>query len=165
MTSRDVRDIMQVPLPAPAGPSNSLQPLRRAGPDPQARQKRPDGITRELYALIGDNAPNLALASRVVKPKFKERVKRTGPGVKWQWTGFSNPSRSSGLKKGTEEEREKERAAKGKLVLRHWVRDLPKGHIDGAPDEKFVKFNTSSLPFSYTPEEYTECLQGKLKLP
>jgi DNA methyltransferase 1-associated protein 1 len=154
MTSRDVRDIMGVSSSAP--PSSALQPPRRNGP-PDPRQKRPDGITRELYALIGDNAPSLALA-HAVKPKFKERIKRTAPSVKWQWTAFTNPSRGAGV---PGDEGDKAREAKKKLKLNHWVRDLPANHVGGAPDMKFAKFNTNSGPYSYTTEEYNLFLRGE----
>ncbi|KAK4704694.1 DNA methyltransferase 1-associated protein 1, partial [Phenoliferia sp. Uapishka_3] len=153
-TSRDVRDIMELGQ-APAAPSPlALQPPRRSGP-PNPREKRPDGITRELYALIGGNAPSLTLA-HVVKPKFKERVKRTGPSVKWQWSPFTNPARGDQM---PGDEGDKERDARKKLRLRHWVRDLPADHVEGAPDYKFHKFNTSSMPYSYTTEEYNHFLR------
>lgn len=154
MSGRDVRDILEIQQQQPPTSSSSLQPPRRSGGPPDPRVKRPDGITRELYALIGDNAPSLALA-HTVKPKFKERIKRTGPSVKWQWTAFSNPSR--GIAKAGEEggeKEDKEREASRTLRLHHWVKDLPADHVVGAPDHKFAKFNTSSEPYSYTAAEY-----------
>lgn len=158
-TSRDVRDILELgQAPGPPAANLSLQPPRRSGagpPDP--RHKRPDGITRELYALIGDNAPSLALA-QAVKPKFKERVKRSGPSVKWQWVPFTNPARADPI---PGEEGDKEKDTRKKLRLSHWVRDLPPNHVEGAPDFKFHKFNTSSQPYSYTNEEYTHYLRGE----
>lgn len=113
--------------------------------------KRPEGITRELYALIGDNAPSLALAQQqsTVKPKFKERIKRvqvnTTPVSKWLWTAFTNPAR--------------EGAEGAKLVLNHWVKNLPAAHQAGDPDSKFVQYNTSSQPYRYTEEEYEQLLK------
>ena len=156
-TSRDVRDILEIGS-GPAAPSAlALQPPRRSGP-PDPRAKRPDGITRELYALIGDNAPSLALA-QAVKPKFKERVKQSRPSVKWHWIPFTNPARGD---PAPGDEGDKERDARKKLRLRHWVRDLPADHVEGAPDFKFHKFNTSSMPYSYTTEEYNHFLRGQL---
>jgi DNA methyltransferase 1-associated protein 1 len=156
MTSRDVRDIMSISEPA-ASPGIGLQapPPRRAG---QQREKRPDGITRELYALMGDNAPSLALAQST-KPKFKERIKRTGPAIHWQLSAFTNPSRGA----GKPETEDKAAEARKKLKLSHWVRDLPANHVDGSPDAKFAKFNTSSQPYSYTEEEYTKWLSGAFR--
>lgn len=146
-------------ISAPAGGSALGTPApprrdRRSGP-PGQREKRPGGISRELYALIGNNAPSLALA-QANKPKFKERIKRQGPQVKWHWTPFTNPSRGAG-KEDTGDAAEN---ARKKLRLSHWVRDLPKDHVDGAPDPKFAKFNTSSQPYSYTDEEYEQWLRG-----
>jgi DNA methyltransferase 1-associated protein 1 len=171
MTSKDVRDIMQLG-PAPTStPGLSTKGGGRSNgpPNPlQHQHKRPDGITRELYALIGDNAPSLQMI-QPVKPKFKERIfnKKVGTGdsmksstsgkkkngdkqVKWQLIGFTNPSRSQ------EEEKEK----KKKLVLKHWVKDVPKNYIDGTPDTKFSKFNTTSQPFTYTEQEYQDYLKS-----
>jgi DNA methyltransferase 1-associated protein 1 len=93
-----------------------------------------------------------------MKPKFKERLKRVGPsGVKWQWATFTVASRAS---ERHGDEGDKDREARKKLKLRHWVRDLPPDHVEGAPDEKFAKFNTSSQPYSYTSEEYMNFLRG-----
>ncbi|GAA5870288.1 hypothetical protein JCM16303_001950 [Sporobolomyces ruberrimus] len=171
MTSKDVRDIMQLG-PAPGSSTGlSVPPTKRSGP-PGPPAKRPDGITRELYALIGDNAPSLAMA-QPVKPKFKERIKSrkdgqggTGSGgaggpstakssnVKWRLIGFRNPSRGEG-----EGQHARALEAKKKLVLRHWVKDVPKDYKDGTPDTKFSKFNTTSQPFSYTDQEYEQWLK------
>ncbi|GAA6022548.1 hypothetical protein JCM11491_005596 [Sporobolomyces phaffii] len=157
MTSRDVRDIMQLgPAPGPAsGGPLTVAPTKRSGP-PVPPVKRPDGITRELYALIGDNAPSLALA-QPVKPKFKDRIKpskqgkpdHTGRHAKVHWTliGFTNPSRPADH-------------GRDKLVLRHWVKDVAKDYRDGTPDAKFSKFNTTSQPFSYTDDEYDQWLKA-----
>ncbi|GAA5949545.1 hypothetical protein JCM3765_002698 [Sporobolomyces pararoseus] len=178
MTSKDVRDIMQLgPAPTPSSgssglivpPSNSSS-SKRSGPPLQggAAHKRPDGITRELYALIGDNSPSLQLAGLFLpgggglevnkKPKFKERklknsstLNKNNSGekkskVKWQLIGFKNPSR-------------KQSNARSKLILKHWVKDVPKNYIDGTEDKKFEKFNTTSQPFSYTSQEYDQWLK------
>ncbi|GAA5887582.1 hypothetical protein JCM6882_001457 [Rhodosporidiobolus microsporus] len=153
-SARDVRDIMQLGPGPSAGPSMSVAPSKRSGP-PGPPQKRPDGITRELYALIGDNAPTLALA-QPVKPKFKERIRRDKPTAHWQQVGFTNPSRGSGM---PAEAGDAEQQARRKLVLKHWVKELPANFVDGAPDHKFAKFNTTSQPFEYTDQEYETWLK------
>ncbi|GAA6050472.1 hypothetical protein JCM3770_002613 [Rhodotorula araucariae] len=158
MTSRDVRDILELG----AAPSPGLQPAasssRPSGP-PGPPAKRLGGIARELFALIGDNAPTLALA-QPVKPKFKERVKqRERSVVRWHQVAFTNPSRAAPAV-GVDTETEQERDARRRLVLRHWVKDLPTNHVDGAPDHKFAKFNTTSQPFSYTADEYNKWLKA-----
>ncbi|GAA6062086.1 hypothetical protein JCM10212_006509 [Sporobolomyces blumeae] len=172
MTSKDVRDIMQLG-PAPGSSSSSLslqpQPSKRSSGPPGPPVKRPDGITRELYALIGDNAPSLAMA-QPVKPKFKERIKSRnslsgGPGgpdrrggARWQLVGFTNPSRGAGT---PDDQLPDEHArARKKLVLRHWVKDLARDYVDGTPDTKFKRFNTTSQVFSYTDDEYDKWLKA-----
>lgn len=162
MTSRDVRDIMQLG-PAPAASSSSLlQPApssRRGGGPPGPPAKRLDGITRELYALIGDNQPALALA-QPVKPKFKERTKAVRRPAHWSRIGFTNPARAAALTGDTDAETQ----ARRKLVLRHWVKDLTSTLVDGAPDNKFAKFNTSSQPYSYNDAEYDAWLKGSCRV-
>lgn len=157
-SSRDVRDIMNLgQAPTPQGPSMST-PV----PQPKAKkQKRPEGITRELFALMGGNAPALALA-QPVKPKFKERFKpkaQVGPASKWHWTLFSIPSRAE--PEGSSSRDSKEDVARRGLRLGHWVRDLPADHEQGAPDHKFAKFNTTSGTMTYTEEEYEASLKGE----
>lgn len=161
MTSRDVRDILELG----AAPSPGLQPAasssRPSGP-PGPPAKRLGGIARELFALIGDNAPTLALA-QPVKPKFKERTKQRErvPAVRWHHVGFTVPSRAQpAVGVETETETGGEREARKRLVLRHWAKELPPDYVDGMPDTKFAKFNTSSQPFSYTADEYHRWLQG-----
>lgn len=162
MTSRDVRDIMQLG-PAPTASSSSLlQPApssRRGGGPPGPPAKRLDGITRELYALIGDNQPALALA-QPVKPKFKERTKAVRRPAHWSRIGFTNPARAAALSGDADAETQ----ARRKLVLRHWVKDLTSTLVDGAPDNKFAKFNTSSQPYSYNDAEYDAWLKGPYRV-
>ncbi|GAA5834378.1 hypothetical protein JCM9279_004300 [Rhodotorula babjevae] len=160
MTSRDVRDILELG----AAPTPGLQPAasssRPSGP-PGPPAKRLGGIARELFALIGDNAPTLALA-QPVKPKFKERTKQRErvPAVRWHHVGFTVPSRAHpALGVDLDQATDREHDARKRLVLRHWAKDLPHNYVDGLPDTKFAKFNTSSQPFSYTPDEYHRWLK------
>ena len=76
MSSSDVRSILN--LPQSGGSAHAPAPRKSTGP------KRPDGISRELYALIGDNAPSLADAqASVAAVKYRERPKLKGQKVKW----------------------------------------------------------------------------------
>ncbi|KAM0793439.1 hypothetical protein ACM66B_000884 [Microbotryomycetes sp. NB124-2] len=161
MTSQDVRDIMSISQPATghglklgAPPTRRSTSGRPSGPPQFDEKKRPTGIARELYALIGDNAPSLALAPPS-KPKFKDRIKRSGAQIHWRLSSFTNPSRGA----GEPETDDKLAEARKKLELRHWVRDLPTNHVEGAIDNKFAKFNTSSQPYSYTNDEYEQYLK------
>ena len=161
MSSRDIREILSLPPTPLASSSNSLlsAPAARSRA-PRQQVKRPAGISRELFSLLGDNSSTLALSTAslaVQQPQFKQRKEQKkrvqGKQVHWRKTGFKVASRISA---GTDE------GARGKLVLRHWVKDLPPDYLDGTPDDKFDKFNTSSTPllFDYTDEEYTTTLLG-----
>jgi DNA methyltransferase 1-associated protein 1 len=76
MTSQDVRSILNLPA---AGPSTAPAPRRSA-----AGPRKPDGISRELYALIGDNAPSLAEAqASIAAVKYRDRPKLKAKKVKW----------------------------------------------------------------------------------
>lgn len=77
MTSNDVRAILNLAtLPA----SNIAGPSRRVNPT----VRRPDGISRELYALIGDNAPSLAQAqASAANVKYKDRPKALQKKSRW----------------------------------------------------------------------------------
>lgn len=154
-SSKDVRDILNLPAAAaPLPPSMSSRPAAISRPKPA---KRPDGITRELFALMGGNAPALALG-QPVKPQFKERYKRVGPSAKWELAKFTVPSRA--LKEGQPGYGEKEDVARGGLVLAHWVRDRPVGEANEVkPDTKFDKFNTTSGVVSYSDDEYDKLLK------
>jgi len=78
MTSQDVRSILNLPLAGPSG-SGSSAPRRSA-----AAPRKPDGISRELYALIGDNAPSLAEAqASIAAVKYRDRPKLKAKKVRW----------------------------------------------------------------------------------
>ncbi|KAK6906495.1 SWR1-complex protein 4 [Kwoniella mangroviensis CBS 8507] len=86
MSSSDVRSILNLPQ---AGPS---APRRSTTANPAA--KKPDGISRELYALIGDNAPSLAEAqASIAAVKYREKPSLKSKKVHWEWTPFSPAAR------------------------------------------------------------------------
>ena len=65
MSSSDVRDIMSLPARAAGESSRAQVPASRAPPtlpgDARPKQ-RPEGMSRELYALLGPNAPSLVMS-------------------------------------------------------------------------------------------------------
>lgn len=168
-SARDARDILNLPAKAgqssasgpgvsstssrpPTAPTNNQGPPTLKKPT-QGRYKRADGIHKELQALLGDNAPSLAVAqseakamlagpenSRGFRPKFK-RKERKPRG--WKWQSFDNPARSDGLQ------------------LHHWVpaADESRSIEDGKPDYPFANLNTTSGVYSYSSEEYQQHLR------
>ena len=135
-SAADVRSILAIPGPSNAAQSslgssasfsNSAASLNvGVATASKGRKLKPDGISRELYALIGPSAPTLT--AQLSKPKFKPKPNLSGGGkaAKWcaslclssqmregsgrfyrVWHEFSNQARKDGLK------------------LSHWVKATP----------------------------------------
>ncbi|KAI9785786.1 MAG: swr complex subunit [Geoglossum umbratile] len=151
MTSADVRDMLDLPQDGhPRAPPAKKQ---------KTVEKRPEGITRELFALLGERAPPVAISDHV---KYKGRPKWTHKTQPWEMTPFTNPARTDGL------------------VLRHWQKKVePKptsvatpGETSGSSGENqetkasnadssyyFSKYNVSVTVPEYTDSEYESYLQ------
>lgn len=112
-SASDVRSILSLPAvssPA-AGPS---QPKNQVA----VSNRKPEGISRELYSLIGPSAPTLL--AQLAQPRLKQKPNLGGGGkVKWytwsilylgprrqlkctsrEWRLFKNGARSDSLKLG-----------------------------------------------------------------
>mmetsp|Transcript_20955 Transcript_20955/g.70362 ORF Transcript_20955/g.70362 Transcript_20955/m.70362 type:complete len:417 (-) Transcript_20955:241-1491(-) len=117
----DVRDILGV--------------AKRAGPAaPKAvkpREKKPEGVSREVYALLDKNqdVPLVPTDLALKEKRFSGRVSR------WAWRGFTSSARTDGL------------------VLGHWVQAT-----DKSADYKFARFNKTVHVPKYTDEEYDALL-------
>lgn len=182
MSSSDVRDILSLPE-RQGGGRNANAGRARAPPalPGDARPKtRPDGMTRELYALLGPNAPSLVMGSGggaesgstgAFQPKFV-RKSGTARARKWTWAPFRNPSRQ-------DTPSEAQMAAAGSLpddesgvtagrapglVLYHWkADDAPDGGANADEtelDATWAPFNTASQVFHYSADEYEQHLKG-----
>ncbi|CAG7952272.1 unnamed protein product [Penicillium olsonii] len=154
----DVRDMLDLPAEGQPRPHKKQKVV----------EKRPEGITRELYALLGERAPPIAINENKYKgrPKWMNKL-RVRP---WSMAPFTNSARSDGL------------------VLNHWQRkhesarppvaapapdesqmdvDQPKEEEkDETPktaehDYAFAKYNIKPrLPRRYTDEEYERNLKN-----
>lgn len=126
---------------------------------PKPPKPRLSGVARELYELMGDNAPALQLARPKVKGAANAEkvpapvVKLLGKDGKfvrhWAVEPFVNQARSDSLQ------------------LRHWAPASEtseggggkgKASTSKAPMYPFAKFNVVSNVFAYTDEEYAHCL-------
>jgi DNA methyltransferase 1-associated protein 1 len=109
-SAADVRSILSLPsssTPTPAQPKKAATPLSR----------KPSGISRELYSLIGPSAPTLV--AQVTKPRLKQKPNLgSGGSSKWYvpppllflkdshekwcrvWRSFKNSARTDGLELG-----------------------------------------------------------------
>ncbi|KAG0284974.1 swr complex subunit [Linnemannia gamsii] len=119
-TGNDVREIFQLKA------SDQVKRVHKT-------ERKPDGISRELYGLIGNNVSTVAFNNPTYKPKLNVSKK----AVNWTWRPFVNPSRDDDL------------------ILHHWE----KTRTDPNEEYRFYKFNKSINLISFSPEEYTSHLK------
>ena len=78
-SSADIRSALSLPeRGASAGPSQP-QPKKQVA-------RKPEGISRELYSLIGPSAPTLA--AQLAKPRLKKKPHFGGGGTRVKWYAF-----------------------------------------------------------------------------
>ncbi|MCJ1269616.1 swr complex subunit [Lobaria immixta] len=152
MTTADVRDMLDLPSDGQPRPVKKQKTV----------EKRPEGITRELYALLGERAPPVAITEHI---RLKEKPKWPHKVQPWEITPFGNPARNDGL------------------MLKHWRkrRDPNTGAFPATPaesnaaseleqDEKIVKtepdyhyakFNVRLDKPKYTQEQYEQHLMSE----
>ncbi|KAJ3921841.1 hypothetical protein F5877DRAFT_35054 [Lentinula edodes] len=130
-SASDVRSILSLPAvssPA-AGPS---QPKKQV----VVSNRKPEGISRELYSLIGPSAPTLL--AQLAQPRLKQKPNLGGGGkVKWEWRLFKNGARSDSLELG------------------HWV----KATDNPDADYKFAKYNAQPTVYEWSQDEYSRHLE------
>ncbi|EPS98724.1 hypothetical protein FOMPIDRAFT_1164806 [Fomitopsis schrenkii] len=132
-SAADVRSILSLPNPSTPGPSQ----LKRT-PSTAEKSRKPEGISRELYSLIGPSAPTLA--AHLAKPRLKQKPNLGGGGrVRWEWRKFKNGARSDNLN------------------LSRWV----KAGQDPEADYPFAKYNVQPMSYVFSHDEYTRLLEDK----
>lgn len=107
--SSDVRDVLELPKDAAPRPP----PAKKFKREP----KKLDGLQRELYSLLGENTPPIAVMDN---KKFKDKPNWRQKATPWVWANFKPGGRDDDLTFG------------------HWVRG-----VAHAEDEEyaFSKFN------------------------
>ncbi|KAF7120894.1 hypothetical protein RHSIM_Rhsim13G0002300 [Rhododendron simsii] len=126
MDAKDILGLPKTPLPLPQEKKSRPQ---------KDSQRKPDGISREVYALTGGLAP---LMPAIDIAQLKRRIQSENEKITWQWLPFTNSAR------------------KDTLQLYHWVRV-----VNGVPptgDYSFAKYNKSVDLVRYTDEEYEKYL-------
>ncbi|GER44376.1 myb-like transcription factor family protein [Striga asiatica] len=124
----DAKDILGLP-------KNALSIQEKKSKPPKESQRKPDGISREVYALTGGLAP---LMPAIDVNQLKRKAQAGDEKITWQWLPFTNSAR------------------KDDLQLYHWVRV-----VNGNPptgDYSFAKYNKSVDVIRYTDEEYEKHL-------
>ncbi|KAF8812255.1 hypothetical protein BYT27DRAFT_7087203 [Phlegmacium glaucopus] len=132
-SAADIRSALSIPdASLSAGPSQTKKPL-----PPNAR--KPEGISRELYSLIGPSAPSLA--AQLAKPRLKQKPNFGGRGGKTKWglRSFVNAARHDHLE------------------LQHWE----KISSDPPSEYPFAKYNVQPTTYTYSQDEYTRFLEDK----
>ncbi|KAJ5339713.1 hypothetical protein N7452_006441 [Penicillium brevicompactum] len=154
----DVRDMLDLPAEGQPRPHKKQKVV----------EKRPEGITRELYALLGERAPPIAINENKYKgrPKWMNKL-RVRP---WSMAPFTNSARSDGLVLNhwqRKHESARPPVAAPALEESHMDVDQPKEEgKDEAPkpteqDYAFAKYNVKPrLPRRYTDEEYARSLKN-----
>ncbi|KAK9076533.1 hypothetical protein SSX86_004867 [Deinandra increscens subsp. villosa] len=126
MDAKDILGLPKFPLPTPQEKKSRPQ---------KDSQRKPDGISREVYALTGGVAP---LMPSIDVNQLKKRPQPENEKITWEWLSFTNSARKDDLK------------------LYHWVRV-----VNGTPptgDYSFAKYNKSVDVIKYTDEEYEKHL-------
>ncbi|TQD78494.1 hypothetical protein C1H46_035947 [Malus baccata] len=161
----DAKDILGLSKTShPASQEKKSRPVKES-------QRKPDGISREVYALIGGVPPLMP----AVEPLQLKKRPPTDEKITWQWLPFTSSARKDNLQlyhwvgfvpyvlnlalcfqitwqwlPFTSS------ARKDNLQLYHWVRV-----VNGVPpigDYSFAKYNKSVDVVKYTDEEYEKHL-------
>ncbi|KAF8917861.1 hypothetical protein CPB85DRAFT_1430939 [Mucidula mucida] len=124
----DIRSILSIPQASTSkGPATKKPPPQRA--------KKPEGISRELYSLIGPSAPSIV--AQLQKPRLKQKPRLNSGAIKWEWRNFKNRGRTDSLQLG------------------HWI----KASTPPDADYPFAKYDLHLADYSYTQEEYSRTLE------
>jgi DNA methyltransferase 1-associated protein 1 len=137
----DVRDILGMEKKKTATVADELAKMT-ASKKVSKLVKKPTGMSREVYALVGQHGLPSMVPTRAIEPGsagFKKK-RNTGP-VHWAWTPFSNDARSD--------------PSWGPLQLSHWVKSGTE-----YPTYPFAQFNKKLNLVDYTDAEYDQYLQA-----
>eukprot|EP00899_Mesostigma_viride_P024716 jgi/Mesvir1/5429/Mv15489-RA.1 len=126
----DVKDILGLPRDAAPAP---------ARPKPAPSMKKPEGISREVFALTGGIPPVVPSVDVIAGLKEKRRTGSQARKVSWEWKPFQSSARKDGLQ------------------LCHWVRSVV-GQEPTSTDHAFAKYNKSVEVPRYSDEEYAKHL-------
>eukprot|EP00163_Fabomonas_tropica_P032655 TRINITY_DN8304_c0_g1_i2.p1 TRINITY_DN8304_c0_g1~~TRINITY_DN8304_c0_g1_i2.p1 ORF type:complete len:210 (-),score=11.17 TRINITY_DN8304_c0_g1_i2:19-648(-) len=99
--------------------------------------KRPPGMGRELYGLIGPAGVHTLAPTNKKVTGLKQKRKIISHVAKWKWVPFKNSGRKDGYQ------------------LSHWTK-----YPDSPYDYVFARFNKPPSQLMYTDEEYKSFLQS-----
>ncbi|CUS22895.1 LAQU0S07e02564g1_1 [Lachancea quebecensis] len=131
MASSDIFDVLNIQNPRTSNPGSSAgTPVPSRTPKPQVT-----GIQRELYNLLGDNTPPVAVQKG---SKFKDKLRAIAKPSPWTFAAYEvNPS----------------------VKLLHWVKGS-KELVEQQPQKSsFSKYNTKLTIPTFSKEEYLDFMR------
>ncbi|KAL3691938.1 hypothetical protein R1sor_005589 [Riccia sorocarpa] len=128
----DAKDILGLPKVAVGSGGDKRRSSKTAA------EKKPDGVSREVYALIGGLPPVMPALdqSSLKKKKAADSAKK----VAWKWRVFTSSARADNLQ------------------LSHWERVVD--GVEPSGDYAFAKYNKAVDVVRYTEEEYAKYLNN-----
>lgn len=124
----DAKDILGLPKVAVHGVDKRPKPFKET-------PKKPDGVSREVYALTG-GLPLVMPALDI--SNLKKRPSSDSDKISWQWLPFTSSARRDNLE------------------LYHWVKVV--NGVRPTGDYAFAKYNKTVDVVQYTDEEYAKYL-------
>jgi len=140
-STSDVRDILDIKVDEPRTKTKASiinEGMKKRSKSRQNVFKRPEGMHRELYALLyHDNRDKPPLLPTDSLQTYQTAKAKLGCSVvrPWKWMPFTNPARSDGA------------------VFNHWRRAEDEGK-----DYSFAKFNRKIQIPVYSEQEYHQYL-------
>ncbi|KAG2439980.1 hypothetical protein HXX76_004098 [Chlamydomonas incerta] len=133
----DVKDILGMSRP---GPAEEKAPAPK---EKKEKMKRPEGMSREAFALLGGSHPIIA-SQFATSTKKNDILKKPKPSTKgiitYQYRSFKNSARTDGLE------------------LRHWLKCYKGANgVIREPDDSeypYAKYNKKVQLYKYNSEEY-----------
>ncbi|KAI6034427.1 hypothetical protein BKA83DRAFT_4189789 [Pisolithus microcarpus] len=116
VSAADLRSALSLPATAHSQ-SHPRKPTAQSS-------KKPEGISRELYALIGPSAPSLSLAANLAKPRLQTETEFR------EWRPFHHPARGDSLQLG------------------HWAKANEPDN-----EYSFAKYDVRPAKYTYSDEE------------
>mmetsp|Transcript_22673 Transcript_22673/g.33138 ORF Transcript_22673/g.33138 Transcript_22673/m.33138 type:complete len:538 (+) Transcript_22673:120-1733(+) len=133
----DVADILGMNKHASSSQDDAARILGEKPKSSSKIKSKPKGMSRELFALVGEDGIAPAVQTNQ-GPLFKDKRQNAMKG-KWVWAPFRNSARSDNLE------------------LCHWIKSEQQGF-----DYPYAKFNVKLEPIQYTDAEYESMLQSAL---
>jgi DNA methyltransferase 1-associated protein 1 len=165
-SAADVRSILSLPSSStstPAQPKKAATPLSR----------KPSGISRELYSLIGPSAPTLV--AQVAKPRLKQKPNLGSGGSskwyisftfafpeRWSWkmvAGCGGLSRTLRERMGLSSVTGSKPTPIQMLVCFSFYPSVITC-VKSTSEYPFARYNAKSPDYTYSEEEYTKFLEG-----